>query len=165
MQLTNAPYNTLGAHNRRLARRPRRRARQRIPRALDPGNRDLALSQPARLPPGRALAPRYGYMMPLLDAPLADVRRNFEVNVFGLLAVTQAFFPLLRAAGGRVVNQSSIAGLSPGCQPFLGTYSSSKAAVTAMSNAMRVEFEPFGVKVRDIVLFLSGKLKVDEPDR
>jgi NAD(P)-dependent dehydrogenase (short-subunit alcohol dehydrogenase family) len=90
----------------------------------------------------------YGYMAPLLEASIPKVRAEYEVNVFGLLAVTQAFFPLLRAAKGIVVNQSSIAGLRSGCQPFIGAYSSSKAAVTAMSNAMRVEFEPFGVKVR-----------------
>ena len=95
----------------------------------------------------------YGYMMPLLDAPLSKVKQNYEVNVFGLLAVTQAFFPLLRAAQGMVVNQSSMAGLSPGCQPFIGTYSSSKAAVTAISDTMRIEFEPFGVKVRSVYTF------------
>ena len=41
----------------------------------------------------------YGYMMPLLDAEIDKVKQNFDVNVFGVLAVTQAFFPLLRAAG------------------------------------------------------------------
>lgn len=86
-------------------------------------------------------------MASLLDAPIAKVKAEYEVNVFGLLAVTQAFFPLLKEANGMVVNQSSIAGLRSGCQPFIGAYSSSKAAVTAMSNTMRVEFEPFGVKV------------------
>ena len=51
----------------------------------------------------------YGYMMPLLDCSIEGMRKNFDVNVFGLLAVTQALFPLLREAGGVVVNQSSIA--------------------------------------------------------
>lgn len=90
----------------------------------------------------------YGYMTPILDASMATVKAEYEVNVFGLLEVTRAFFPLLKEAKGMVVNQSSIAGLRAGCQPFIGAYSSSKAAVTAFSNAMRVEFEPFGVKVR-----------------
>lgn len=90
----------------------------------------------------------YGYMAPLLEASPPKVRAEYEVNVFGLLAVTQVFFPLLKAARGVVVNQSSIASLRSGCQPFIGAYSSSKATVTAMSNTMRVEFEPFGVKVR-----------------
>lgn len=90
----------------------------------------------------------YGYMMPLLDADPAAVRKNFDVNVFGLLEVTQAFFPLLRAAKGVVVNQSSITGLTGVYQPYIGTYCATKAAVSAMSNTMRVEFAPFGVKVR-----------------
>ncbi|KAI6795564.1 hypothetical protein KC332_g16666 [Hortaea werneckii] len=82
----------------------------------------------------------YGYMMPLLDCSIEGMRKNFDVNVFGLLAVTQALFPLLREAGGVVVNQSSIA-------PFIGSYQASKSALSSLSNNMRVEFAPFGVKV------------------
>ncbi|RMY99249.1 hypothetical protein D0864_04117 [Hortaea werneckii] len=82
----------------------------------------------------------YGYMMPLLDCSIESMRKNFDVNVFGLLAVTQALFPLLREAGGVVVNQSSIA-------PFIGSYQASKSALSSLSNNMRVEFAPIGVKV------------------
>lgn len=89
----------------------------------------------------------YGYMMPLLDAPLEAIKHNFDVNVFGLLAVTQAFFPLLRAAKGIVVNQASIAGLPGICQPFIGSYSASKTAVADFSNTLRSELAPFDVKV------------------
>jgi len=89
----------------------------------------------------------YGYMMPLLDAQVDAVRENFEVNVFGLLAVTQAFFPLLRRAQGAVVNQCSIASLVGGRQPFIGTYCATKAAVASLNDHMRLEFEPFGVRV------------------
>ena len=89
----------------------------------------------------------YGYMMPLLDAEIAAVRDNFEVNVFGLLAVTQAFFPLLRRAKGVVVNQCSIASLAGGRQPFIGSYCATKAAVASLNDHMRLEFAPFGVKV------------------
>lgn len=89
----------------------------------------------------------YGYHMPLMDADLDAVKRNYDVNVFGLLAVTKAFFPLLRAAKGMVVMQSSIACLPGVSQPFIATYSSSKAAVTQMSDALRVELDPFGIKV------------------
>ncbi|KAI7721078.1 hypothetical protein KC353_g1652 [Hortaea werneckii] len=89
----------------------------------------------------------YGYMMPLLDCSIEGVRKNFDVNVFGLLAVTQALFPLLREAGGVVVNQSSIAALSGTYQPFIGSYQASKSALSSLSNNMRVEFAPFGVKV------------------
>ncbi|GAB1736957.1 hypothetical protein NU219Hw_g325t1 [Hortaea werneckii] len=89
----------------------------------------------------------YGYMMPLLDCSIEGMRKNFDVNVFGLLAVTQALFPLLREAGGVVVNQSSIAALSGTYQPFIGSYQASKSALSSLSNNMRVEFAPFGVKV------------------
>ncbi|RMY27511.1 hypothetical protein D0866_10095, partial [Hortaea werneckii] len=82
----------------------------------------------------------YGYMMPLLDCSIEGMRKNFDVNVFGLLAVTQVLFSLLREAGGVVVNQSSIA-------PFIGSYQASKSALSSLSNNMRVEFAPFGVKV------------------
>jgi 1-acylglycerone phosphate reductase len=90
----------------------------------------------------------YGYMMPLLDADLDAVRKNFEVNVFGLLAVTQAFFPLLQEAKGTVVIQSSIAGLPGVYQPYIGCYEASKSAVSKMSDVLRVELAPFDVKVR-----------------
>jgi 1-acylglycerone phosphate reductase len=89
----------------------------------------------------------YGYMMPLLDAEASAVKQNFEVNVFGLLAVTQALFPLLRASKGTVVNQCSIASLAGGRQPYIGTYSATKAAVASLNDTMRVEFAPFGVRV------------------
>ncbi len=89
----------------------------------------------------------YGYMMPLMDADINKIRKNFDVNVFGLLAVTQAFFPLLREAKGMVVNQASITGLPGLDQPYIGTYSASKRAVVSFSNTMRVELAPFGIKV------------------
>ena len=98
----------------------------------------------------------YGYMMPLLDCNLDRMRLNFEVNVFGLLAVTQAFFPLLREAQGTVVNQSSIAGLPGTYQPFIGSYQASKSAVSKLSENMRVEFGAFGVKVRYILMSSSS---------
>jgi len=89
----------------------------------------------------------YGYMMPLLDAEAQAVKQNFEVNVFGLLAVTQAFFPLLRESKGTVVNQCSIASLAGGRQPYIGTYCATKAALASLNDTMRLEFAPFGVKV------------------
>jgi len=94
----------------------------------------------------------YGYHMPLLDCSIDDFRRNFEVNVFGLLAVTQACSPLVREARGVVVNQSSIAGLPSTYQPFIGCYEASKSAVSKMGDVMRVELAPFGVKVRMLSL-------------
>jgi NAD(P)-dependent dehydrogenase (short-subunit alcohol dehydrogenase family) len=83
---------------------------------------------------------------PLEFLPLDDLRRQFEVNVFGALAVTQAFLPLLRARGsGRVVFVGSISGrLTP---PLLGPYSSSKHALRAAANALRYELAPARIRV------------------
>ena len=100
----------------------------------------------------------YGYMTPLMDVDIEKVKANYDVNVFGLLAVTQAFFPLLRAGSATVVNQTSIAGLQGLSQPFIGTYSSSKAAVIGLSDTMRVELAPFDVKV---VALVTGDVKTE----
>jgi NAD(P)-dependent dehydrogenase (short-subunit alcohol dehydrogenase family) len=82
---------------------------------------------------------------PLEVLPLAEVRRLFEVNVFGALAVTQGFLPLLRTARGRVVNMGSIAGRV--ALPFIGPYSMSKAALASMSDALRLELDAWGIEV------------------
>ncbi len=82
---------------------------------------------------------------PLELLPIAEVRTQFEVNVIGALAVTQALLPLLRRARGRIVNISSIAGLA--ATPFLGAYCSSKFALEAMSDALRLELAPWGIAV------------------
>lgn len=72
-------------------------------------------------------------------------RDQFEVNVFGLVAVTQALLPMIRAKRGRIVNVSSIAGLV--ASPFLGAYSASKFALEAISDALRRELLSIGCKV------------------
>jgi NAD(P)-dependent dehydrogenase (short-subunit alcohol dehydrogenase family) len=82
---------------------------------------------------------------PLEHLPLADLRRQFEVNVFGLVAVTQAALPLLRAGRGRIVNMSSIAGRAT--SPVVGAYAASKHAVEALSDALRMELKTQGVGV------------------
>ncbi|KAF2094150.1 putative short-chain dehydrogenase/reductase [Rhizodiscina lignyota] len=89
----------------------------------------------------------YGYYMPLMDADIEKAKKQYDVNVWGVLAVTQAFFPLLRAAKGTVVNQSSIAGIQGFNRPFMSIYNSSKAAVTSLTDNMRVELSPFDIKV------------------
>lgn len=83
----------------------------------------------------------------LLDADLDAARREYEINVWGMLALTQAFFPLLRIGKGVVVNQSSVAGSQGYNVPFMGVYTSSQAAVRSLSDTLRVEYEPFGVRV------------------
>src|SRR5438093_1841345 len=82
---------------------------------------------------------------PLELFPLDELRRVLEVNLVGVLAVTQAFLPLLKASRGRIVNMSSIAGL--GALPFMGPYAASKFALEAMSDSLRRELLPFGVRV------------------
>ncbi|WP_425408885.1 SDR family oxidoreductase [Hyphococcus sp.] len=73
-------------------------------------------------------------------------RRQFETNVFGLVAVTRAVLPQMRGAGrGRIVNIGSIAGRI--AAPFQGVYASSKHAVEGLSDSLRRELAPHGVKV------------------
>ena len=73
------------------------------------------------------------------------VRMVYEVNVFGLTQVTQAFLPLLRASQGRIVNVGSVAGLIAADSST--TYSGTKFAVEAISDSLRRELAPFGVSV------------------
>jgi len=82
---------------------------------------------------------------PLEFVPLEDVREQFEVNVTGALAVTQAVIPLLRRAGGRIVNIGSISGSIS--TPFTGPYNASKFALRALSDALRMELAPWGISV------------------
>lgn len=82
---------------------------------------------------------------PIELVTLPEWRRQFEVNLFGLIAVTQAFLPMLRLGRGRVINMSSIAGRST--MPFMAPYSASKHAVEALSDALRIELQPFGMHV------------------
>jgi NAD(P)-dependent dehydrogenase (short-subunit alcohol dehydrogenase family) len=75
-----------------------------------------------------------------------DWRAQYEVNVFGLMAMTRAFVPAMRARGrGRVVNVSSLGGRLT--LPFMGSYNSTKYAVESLSDALRAELRPFGVRV------------------
>ncbi len=82
---------------------------------------------------------------PLEAVPIPDLRRQLEVNVIGQMAVTQAFLPLIRKARGRIVNMGSIAGRST--MPLMGPYSASKFALEAMTDALRLEVQQWGVHV------------------
>ena len=82
---------------------------------------------------------------PVEFVPVAELRRQLEVNVSGQVAVTQAFLPLVRRAGGRIVNMGSMSGvLAP---PFLGPYAASKFAMEALTDCLRVELKPWGIQV------------------
>lgn len=78
--------------------------------------------------------------------PLEDLRGMFEVNVFGMVATTQAFLPLLRrGAPGRIVCIGSIGGRMS--VPFLSAYGMSKAAVSALCDSLRGELRPWNIQV------------------
>ena len=77
--------------------------------------------------------------------PIAELRRQFDVNVFGALGVVQAFLPALPEGRGRVVFVGSISGrLST---PYIGPYSASKFALRAIADALRMELAPAGIAV------------------
>ena len=92
---------------------------------------------------------------PLLHLPVADFRQQMEVNLTGVVIATQAFAPLLNAAGkgasGRIVNISSVAGKNG--SPFMAPYNASKFAVEGLSEALRRELMLFGV---DVIVVAPG---------
>jgi NAD(P)-dependent dehydrogenase (short-subunit alcohol dehydrogenase family) len=82
---------------------------------------------------------------PLELLPVEELRRQFEVNVFGQIAVSQAFLPQLRASRGRLIFVGSISGRL--AVPFISPYSASKFALRAFADALRVELAPAGIAV------------------
>jgi short-subunit dehydrogenase len=88
----------------------------------------------------------YGQAAPLSEATDADIRKQFETNVFGLMAVTRAFLgSMIKRRTGRVINVSSIGGRIT--FPMMGVYHASKYAVEALSDALRMELAPLGIHV------------------
>lgn len=77
--------------------------------------------------------------------PLSDMKRQFDVNFFGLLSASKAALPYLKQTGGRIINVSSVAAILP--IPFQTLYSASKAAINAFTLALRNEVGPLGVSV------------------
>ncbi|MEU9127991.1 oxidoreductase [Kitasatospora sp. NPDC048540] len=88
----------------------------------------------------------YGEYGTIEETDLDGVRRQFETNVFGLARMTQLVLPAMRAAGhGRIVNVGSMGGRI--VFPAGGYYHASKYAVEALTDALRFEAAPFGIKV------------------
>lgn len=88
----------------------------------------------------------YGLTGPLAEINDQDLRKQYDTNVFGLMAVTRAFLPQMRERGaGRIINISSVGGRVT--FPFMGAYTSTKYAVESLSNALRAELAPFGIQV------------------
>ncbi|OKL64223.1 hypothetical protein UA08_01024 [Talaromyces atroroseus] len=89
------------------------------------------------------------HFMPILDENLDVARDIFEINVWGPVAVTQAFAPMLRQAKGTVVFISSISGYIN--VPYMGTYAASKRSLELIAETLRLELAPFDVKVLSVV--------------
>jgi len=88
----------------------------------------------------------FGQMGPVELLPLETCKHQFEINFFAPLALIQAVVPLMRSqGGGRIINISSIAGRT--AFPLGGIYSASKFALEAISDSLRMELEPFNIKV------------------
>ena len=88
----------------------------------------------------------YGYMGAIEELEPSQVKANFDTNVFGTLSVVQAALPILRAqAGGHILTVSSIGGIIG--FPTGGSYTASKFAIEAMSEALAGEVAAFGIKV------------------
>jgi short-subunit dehydrogenase len=103
----------------------------------------------------------YGLVGPLSEIDDAELRAQFDTNVFGLMAMTRAFVPQMRARGkGRVVNVGSMGGRVT--FPFMGAYHATKYALEAISDALRNELAPFGIGVS---LIEPGVIKTEFTDR
>ncbi len=103
----------------------------------------------------------YAVVGPFEAASDAQVRREFDTNVLGLMRVTRAVLPLFREQrGGTIVNISSIGGRLT--FPLYSVYHATKFAVEGFSESLRYELEPFGVRVRIVE---PGAIKTDFYDR
>ena len=88
----------------------------------------------------------YGYQATAEEGDEAEIRAQFDTNVFGLFAITRAVLPIMRAQGsGNIVNFTSVAGLIG--FPGSGYYAASKHAVEGWSDALLAEVGPLGIGV------------------
>lgn len=94
------------------------------------------------------------HVAPVLETDLQAAKALFDVNVFGVLRMTQVFSPLLIAARGCVVNACSISGYVHA--PWMGLYQASKAATEMMSETLRLELQPLGVRVVSLIIGAIG---------
>jgi NAD(P)-dependent dehydrogenase (short-subunit alcohol dehydrogenase family) len=112
--------------------------------------------------PLRALVNNAGIAInaPVETLPMAEWRRQFEVNLFGHIAITQALLPALLSSSGTVVNISSVGGKV--VLPTYGAYAGSKFALEAASDALRREVAELGIKV---VVIEPGAVKTEMAQR
>jgi NAD(P)-dependent dehydrogenase (short-subunit alcohol dehydrogenase family) len=129
------------------------------PVILDVTNAEHVAKLPSQLPDRLdALINNAGVAVggPIETLTLDELRWQFEVNVIGGTAVTQAVLPLVRKARGRIVFISSTSGRV--ATPSLGAYGASKFALEAIGDALRNELRPWGIKV---VLIEPGQIDTD----
>lgn len=94
---------------------------------------------------------------PLLQLPIAEFRRQIDINLVGVVITTQAFAPLLgigpqlEGSPGRIVNISSVGGRN--AIPFVSPYNASKFAIEGLSESLRRELLPFGI---DVIIIAPG---------
>ena len=91
-----------------------------------------------------------GYHLPLTDVSIDAARELFDLNVWAVLSMIQAFVPLLLKSshGAMIVNNTSAASIAS--VPLQGIYNASKAAAASLTDTLRLELEPFGIKVVDM---------------
>ena len=99
----------------------------------------------------------YGFFGAVENVPMEDARNQLEVNIFGLARLCQLVLPTMRKQhSGRIVNISSVAGKT--VFYYGGWYHVSKFAVEALSDALRIEVQPFGI---DVVIIEPGSIKTN----
>ena len=99
----------------------------------------------------------FGVLGPTSEISDAEMRRQYETNVFGLMNVTRAFLPrMIERRAGRIINISSVGGRIT--LPYFGVYNSTKYAVEALSDALRYELRPFGI---DVALIEPGVIRTN----
>lgn len=94
-----------------------------------------------------------GYSTPVIHIDIDRIHELFELNVFSIIRATRAFLPLLLKSdrGAMVVNNTSGSGLLGAGMPFQGAYNASKAAASSITEALRTELAPFGIRVINLV--------------
>ncbi len=99
----------------------------------------------------------FGVLGPSAEITDAEMRRQYETNVFGLMSVTRAFLArMLERKAGRIINVSSVGGRIT--LPYFGVYNSTKYAVESLSDALRYELRPFGI---DVSLIEPGVIRTN----
>ena len=99
----------------------------------------------------------FGILGPTSEITEAEMRRQYETNVFGLMNVTRAFLPkMMERRAGRIINVSSVGGRMT--LPYFGVYNSTKYAVESLSDALRYELRPFNI---DVALIEPGIIRTN----